>query len=159
MEEALLQDGITEEEDTQKDLYLIFNLGEEAFGVDIKIVSEMIGIQPIAELPEMPECIRGIINLRGKIIPVMDVRLRFKKPLKDYDWRTCIIVIDIDDLVIGLIVDSVDEVLKIPKDNIVLPTRITQSGNGYIKGIGKSGENVKMLIDCFKLVQEAIVVN
>jgi purine-binding chemotaxis protein CheW len=145
-----------EEEDTQKDLYLIFNLGDEAYGIDIKIVSEMIGIQPIAQLPEMPEYIRGIINLRGKIIPVMDIRLRFKKTIKEYDWRTCIIVIDIDDLMIGLIVDSVAEVVSISQDEIVAPPSLTQVNNGFIKGIGKIGDQVKMLIDCEKLIAEAI---
>lgn len=156
MSNILSQSIALEEEDTQKDLYLIFNLGDEAYGIDIKIVSEMIGIQPIAQLPEMPEYIRGIINLRGKIIPVMDIRLRFKKTIKEYDWRTCIIVIDIDDLMIGLIVDSVAEVVSISQDEIVSPPSLTQVNNGFIKGIGKIGDQVKMLIDCEKLIAEAI---
>jgi purine-binding chemotaxis protein CheW len=152
------QDIILEEqvEDTQKDLFLIFDLGDESYGVEVKIVSEIIGIQPIAELPEMPEYIRGIINLRGKIIPVMDVRLRFNKPLKEYDWRTCIVVIDINDLTIGLIVDSVAAVVSILEGEIAAPPSAAQNESRYIKGIGKSGGEIKLLLDSVRLIEEAI---
>jgi len=83
-------------ENTQKDKYLTFLLGEETYAIEIKYVTEIIGIQPITQVPELPSYIKGIINLRGRIIPVMDVRLRFKKPPVEYNDRTCIIVIDID---------------------------------------------------------------
>lgn len=144
------------EEDTQKGRYLTFALGNEAYGIEIEHVTEIIGIQSITELPELPEYIRGIINLRGKIIPVMDVRLRFKKEFREYNDRTCIIVIDITGISIGLIVDSVAEVLSIDDQNIVEPPKI-KSGqqNRYIKNIGKSGNEVKLLLDCEKLLSES----
>jgi purine-binding chemotaxis protein CheW len=118
-----------EEEDTQKDKFLTFALGNEFYGIEIKYVTEIVGVQPITEVPELPEYIRGIINLRGKIIPVMDVRLRFKKPFREYNDRTCIIVIDIKDVAIGLIVDSVADVLSILDTDIVAPPDISKGGN------------------------------
>ncbi len=154
MENAVGQEIDEQDEDTQKDKFLTFLLGKEFYGMEIRHVTEIIGIQPITEVPEMPEYIRGIINLRGKIIPVVDVRLRFKKPFKEYNDRTCVIVIDIDELSAGLIVDSVSEVIKIPEWDIVPPPDIKKTGNRFIKGIGKVGNNVKMLLDCEKLLNE-----
>ncbi len=143
-----------QEEDTQKDKFLTFILGNETYGIEIKYVTEIIGIQPITEVPELPDYIRGIINLRGKIIPVMDVRLKFRKPFREYDDRTCVVVIDIGEITIGLIVDSVSEVLSIPDGEIVPPPDIERNGNRYIKGIGKVGSEVKLLLDCKKLLGE-----
>jgi len=141
------------EEDTQKGKFLTFMLGKESYGIGIEFVTEIIGILPIAEIPELPDYIRGIINLRGKIIPVMDVRLRFKKPFHEYDGRTCIIVIDILDNSVGLIVDSVAEVTNISDENIVPPpASSTGFSNRYINGIGKIGNDIKLLLDCDKLI-------
>lgn len=154
MAETIIQDELEQEEDTQKDKFLTFILGNESYGIEIKYVTEIIGIQPITEIPELPAYIKGIINLRGKIIPVMDVRLRFKKLNRDYNDRTCVIVIDIKDISIGLIVDSVAEVTSIPDVDIVSPPDINRSGNKYIKGIGKVGSEVKLILDCDKLLNE-----
>lgn len=144
-----------EEEDTQKDKFLTFSLGSEFYGIEIKYVTEIVGMQPVTEVPELPEYIRGIINLRGKIIPVMDVRLRFRKPLRDYNDRTCIIVVDIKDIAIGLIIDSVSEVMSIPEGDIVVPPGASQGlNNRYIKGIGKVGNDVKLILDCDKLLND-----
>ncbi len=143
------------EEDTQRGRFLTFTLGKESYGIEIKYVTEIIGIQEITEIPELPDYVKGIINLRGNIIPVMDVRLRFKKEAKAYNDRTCVIVIDIKDISIGLIVDTVSEVLTIPEENIVKPPRINKgSSNRYIKNIGKVGNEVKLLLDCEKLLTE-----
>ncbi len=147
-----------EEEDTQKDKYLTFSLGTEFYGIEIKYVTEIVGMQPITEVPELPEYIRGIINLRGKIIPVMDVRLRFKKPAREYNDRTCIIVVDIRDISIGLIIDSVSEVLSIPEGDIVSPPEINKGHNNkYIKNIGKVGNDVKLILDCDKLLSDDVI--
>ncbi|RFZ80567.1 chemotaxis protein CheW [Lacrimispora amygdalina] len=154
MTESIIQELIDQEEDTQKGRFLTFTLGSECYGIEIQYVSEIIGIQPITEMPEHPEYVRGIINLRGKIIPVMDVRIRFKKQSIEYNDRTCIIVIIIDDVSIGLIVDSVAEVLTIPDHDIVSPPDISGVSNKYIQGIGKVGNEVKMLLNCDKLLNE-----
>lgn len=144
------------EEENQVDKFLTFVLENESYGINIKHVTEIIGIQQITEIPEVPDYIRGIINLRGKIIPVMDVRLRFKKNFKEYNDRTCIIVIDVKELSVGLIVDSVSEVLMIAPEEIVSPPEITQDSNKYVMGIGKVGSEVKMLLNCDKLLHEEI---
>lgn len=141
------------EEDTQKGKYLTFTLGKESYGIEIQYVTEIIGIQAITEIPELPDYVKGIINLRGKIIPVMDVRIRFKKEVKEYNDRTCVIVIDINDLSIGLIVDSVAEVVNIPEQDIEAPPKMNKGyNNRFIKNIGKIGNDVKLLLDCEKLL-------
>lgn len=142
-------------EDTQRGKYLTFSVGNEAYGIEINHVTEIIGIQEITEVPGMPDYVKGIINLRGKIIPVIEVRLRFKKEAIEYNDRTCIIVIDIKDLSIGLIIDSVSEVIKISEEHIVPPPD-TKTGfhNNYVKGIGKVGNEVKLLLDCDLLVSD-----
>jgi purine-binding chemotaxis protein CheW len=144
------------EEDTQEGRFLTFSLGKESYGIEIRYVTEIIGIQLITEIPELPEYVKGIINLRGKIIPVMDVRLRFKKEQKDYTDRTCVIVVDIRDMSIGLIVDSVSEVMTIPKQDIVQPPQMNKGyQNRYIKNIGKFGGEVKLLLDCEMLLDDS----
>jgi purine-binding chemotaxis protein CheW len=141
------------EEDTLKGRYLTFALGEESYGIEVRYVTEIVGIQKITKIPELPDYVKGIINLRGKIIPVIDVRLRFRKEPKEYNDRTCVIVIDIRDLSIGLIVDTVSEVISIPDEDIVEPPEMNKGfSNRYIRNIGKVGNDVKLLLDCEKLL-------
>ena len=141
-------------DDTREDLYLTFSIENDIFGISIDFVKEIIGLQSITEIPDFPAYMKGIINLRGKIVPVMDVRLRFKKPERAYDARTCIIVVDILDTSIGLIVDRVDEVLNIPESNIAAPPEINKRELSYIKGFGKVGDGIKLLLDCGVLLGE-----
>lgn len=147
-----------QEEDTQKGKFLTFSLGAETYGIDIVNVTEIIGIQPITVVPELPEFVKGIINLRGKIIPVMDARIKFKKEIKEYNDRTCIIVIDVLELSIGIIVDEVSEVLNIDDENIVPPPNINKEGRKYIKNVGKNGDVVILILDCEKLLNENEIV-
>lgn len=156
----IIENSLEIEEDTQKGRYLTFSLGKETYGIEIKYVIEIIGIQNITEIPELPKYIKGIINLRGKIIPVMDVRIRFKKEPREYNDRTCVIVVDINNISIGLIVDSVAEVLTIPEVDIVEPPQMNRGfNNRYIKNIGKVGNDVKLLLDCEKLLTEEEIEN
>ena len=99
-----------ENEDTQEGKYLSFRIGGEVYGIEIRHVTEIVGIQKITEVPDMPQYMKGVINLRGNVIPVVDVRLRFHMQPRDYDDRTCVIVVNINDASIGLVVDSVKEV-------------------------------------------------
>lgn len=148
-----MENEMETEEDTQKNKYLIFTIDKEEYGIEIKYILEIISIQKITRVPDLVDYIKGIINLRGKIIPVMDVRLRFKKMPMEYDDRTCIIIVDVDGLTVGLIVDRVSEVITIPEDQVVLPPITTKSaGNKYINGVGKVGEDVRLLIECSKLL-------
>ncbi|WP_459479489.1 chemotaxis protein CheW [Clostridium saccharoperbutylacetonicum] len=154
MNKNIVNDTLNLEEDTQKEKYLIFVLDNESYGISINNIIEIIGIQPITLVPELPDYIKGIINLRGKIIPVMDVRLRFKKEFREYNDRTCIIVIDIEGLGIGLIVDRVSEVLVIQEQDIVPPPNLNKVTNRFIRGIGKTGKEVKLILDCDKLIND-----
>ena len=153
--EKILDEIMETSEDSQKGKFLTFSVGKEAYGIEIKFVTEIIGIQDITEVPELPDYVKGIINLRGKIIPVIDVRLRFKKESMDYNDRTCIVVVDIKETCVGLIVDNVAEVINIEDSNIVAPPDIkTGFHNRYVRGIGKVGNEVKLLLDCDKLLND-----
>jgi purine-binding chemotaxis protein CheW len=152
--EKALSNQLNQEEDSQKDQFLTFMLCDECYGIAIEHVKELIGMQSITELPELPEYIRGIINLRGKIIPVMDVRLRFKRSFREYNDRTCVIVCEMKGIAVGFIVDAVAEVLAIPETEIVAPPELNQAVNRYIKGIGKVDKGVVLLLDCDQLLKE-----
>jgi purine-binding chemotaxis protein CheW len=143
------------DEDTQKDKYLTFRIGKESYGIEIRHVTEIGVMQEITEVPDMPDCITGVINLRGNVISVMNVRSRFGLESKEYDERTCIIVVDINNLSVGLIVDTVNEVLSIPEDQIDPPPK-THSGikSSYIQGMGKVEGQVKILLDVEKILYE-----
>ncbi|MGD0152350.1 MAG: chemotaxis protein CheW [Thermacetogeniaceae bacterium] len=153
LEADLLEDEEEENEDTQEDKYLTFVLNKEDFGIEIRYVTEIIGIQNVTEVPDMPLYVKGVINLRGKVIPVMDVRLRFGIEERPYDDRTCIIVINIDEQPVGLIVDRVLEVLDIQKSEIEPPPKMRKGKNNkFIQGMGKVGEQVKILLNANKLL-------
>ena len=147
-------DDLFDDEDTQKDKYLTFRIANEDYGISIANVTEIIGIQSITEIPEMPDYIKGVINLRGKVIPIMDVRKRFKLPEREYDERTCIIVVEIDGTSVGLVVDTVNEVADIPEDQVEPPPKSKHKGGSYIQGIGKIGKEVKILLDINKILYE-----
>ncbi len=143
-----------QEEDTLKGKYLVFTVGAELFGLEIRYITEIVGLQPISGMPELPAYVKGVTNLRGKIIPVIDARLRFHKTEKAYNDRTCIIVIDAAQGPLGLIVDSVAEVLPIRDDDIAPPPQIKKGKYNFIKGIGKAGGSVTLLLDCTRLLTE-----
>lgn len=139
-------------EDTQHGRFLTFVLGDEEFGIEIRFVTEIIGMQPVSKIPEVPDYIRGIVNLRGKIIPVIDMSLKFKREaIVDTD-RTCIIVIETGSFSVGLIVDNVAEVVTIDDNKVVPPPDVrTGISNRYLKGISNSNNRVRLLLDCEKL--------
>ena len=157
MKEYLARQGFAEEaepeEDYQEGLCLTFRIGKEDFGLAIRHVTEIIGIQKITEAPDMPPHVKGVINLRGKVIPVMDVRLRFGMESREYDERTCIIVVRVEGKSVGLVVDQVNEVASIQEDQIEPPPHAGHGGTkSYIHGMGKIGEEVKILLDVPRLL-------
>ncbi|SHJ31414.1 chemotaxis protein CheW [Parasporobacterium paucivorans] len=152
--ENILSDRMETSEDTQKNRFLTFLVGNEGYGIEIQYITEIINVLAITKIPELPEYVKGIINLRGKIVPVMDVRLRFGKTAREYDDRTCIIVMNMGDLIIGLIVDSVSEVLTIPEEDISDPPQVGARGSVFIRKIGKSPGGMKLLLDCNRLLME-----
>lgn len=151
--EDKLREILDETGDAMKGRFLTFLVGEETYGIEIQNIVEIVKLQPITEMPEMPDYMKGIINLRGSIIPAMDARLRFKKPKKDYTNRVCVIIINLNGASIGLIVDCVSEVLAIPEKDIAKnPNISTRSGQSYVKSIGKLDKQIVLLIDCERLL-------
>ncbi len=149
--------SLHEAENTQKDLYLTFQLGSEEYGMEIFYVTEIVGIQRITRVPGMPDYIKGVINLRGSVIPVMDVRLRFGMSERTYDERTCLIVVRVDDRSTGLVVDRVNEVSEIPASQIEPPPRTGGNSGEYIHGMGKVNDAVKILLSMEKLLDDTAV--
>lgn len=154
---STINTAIQEAEETQKDLFLTFRLGDEDYGMEIFHVIEIVGIQKITEVPGMPEYMKGVINLRGSVIPVMDVRLKFEMPNRQYDDRTCLVVVQVDETLTALIVDCVNEVSEIPSDQIEAPPRVDKSGKHYISGMGKVGDSVKILLNMDELLNDSSV--
>lgn len=142
---------------TQQDKYVTFKSGNEYFGLKIEYVREIVVIQEITEIPESEDYIKGLINLRGKIIPVIDVRIRFKQEPIEYTDRTCIIVVNVNDMVVGLIVERIAEVVEIKEEDILDPPTIgkeEKTQNKYVYGIGKVGEKVKLLLDPERILKD-----
>lgn len=145
------------ERDTQMGKYMTFKSGNEYFGLEIQYVSEIIQIQEITEIPETEDYIKGLINLRGKVVPVIDVRLRFKQEPFEYDDRTCIIVVNVKSTVVGLIVEKIAEVVEIEEEDILPPPtigRVDKAHHKYVYGIGKVEGSVKLLLDPDKLLND-----
>ena len=132
--------------------YLTFSLANEEYGIGILKIKEIIGMMPITTVPQTPKFLKGVINLRGKVIPVLDLRRRFGLEPMNYNERTCIIVVEIAgtaaNVMIGVVVDSVSEVLSIKAEVIEeTPAFGTKLNTDYILGMAKIGKNVKILID------------
>ena len=143
--------------DTQEGKYMTFKSGSEYFGLEIQYVQQIIQFQAITKIPETEDYIKGLINLRGKIIPVVDVRVRFKQGECEYNDKTCILVITVKDTTVGLIVEQIAEVAEIQKENILPPPTIGRNDKGhhkYVYGIAKVGNSVKLLLDPEKLLYD-----
>lgn len=136
--------------------FLTFWTGGELFGIPISDVVQIISMQEITPLPDFPDYAKGVINLRGIIIPVIDMRIRLKKPEAEYNESTCIIVTNIEDAYIGFIVDTVDEVTDIGADDISPAPKVSKDvTNHYLTGIGQVGEKVVLLLDVSKILSES----
>jgi purine-binding chemotaxis protein CheW len=136
--------------------YLTFSLAGEEYGIVILKVKEIIGMMPITPVPKTPHYVKGVINLRGKVIPVADLRLKFDMEEMAYSERTCIIVVEIKEgagnILMGIVVDSVSEVLTIKSGEIEdTPAFGTKMDTDYILGMAKTAEGVKILLDIDKV--------
>ena len=137
--------------------YLTFMLASEDYGIGILKIKEIIGMMPITSVPQTPSFVKGVVNLRGKVIPVVDLRLKFGMPAIDYTERTCIIVVEISGqtgaIKIGVVVDAVSEVLNIKGEDIEnTPAFGTSVNIDYILGMAKMGGSVKILLDIDKVL-------
>lgn len=139
---------------------VIFELGSEHFGADIAKVESIIKIQPITQLPHAPSFVEGVTNLRGKVLPVIDLRKRFGLPAQEADKNSRIIVVSVDQTEVGMIVDEVSEVLTVPEGSVeAAPTIATTVDSSFIKGIaklgvsGSAGQQVERLVILLDLAQ------
>lgn len=130
-----------------------FSIGEEEFGVDILKVQEIIRTMEITKVPRAPVFVEGVINLRGKVIPILDLRKRFGLESRGHDKHTRIIVIEISNMIVGFVVDSVSEVLRIPADTVEPPPPVVSGlESEYISGVGKLEDRLLILLDLDRLL-------
>ena len=132
-----------------------FKLGEEEFGIDILKVQEINRMVEITKVPQAPHFCEGVINLRGKVIPVIDLRLKFDMETKQRDKDSRIVVCDVNGIVIGMIVDAVEEVLRIPGSTVEpAPDIVTSVNSDYIKGVAKLDERLLILLDISQIAEQ-----
>ncbi len=137
-----------QEEDTMHGKYLVFDLDHQEFAIPIAHVIDIINLQPITRVPNCPDYVKGITNLRGKVCPIIDVRMRFGKEPVEYHDRTCIIVVEEQEAPVGMIIDSVSEVITLDDENISPPPKFSTSAEArFIQGVGRSDTGVKLILD------------
>nr|WP_029895228.1 chemotaxis protein CheW [Desulfohalovibrio reitneri] len=130
-----------------------FSIGDEEFGVDILKVQEIIRTMEITRVPKAPDFVEGVINLRGKVIPIIDLRRRFGMARRDHDKNTRIIVIDINNMIVGFVVDSVSEVLRISSSTVEPPPPVVAGVESeYIKSVGKLEDRLLIMLDLDRLL-------
>jgi len=135
--------------------FLTFNLGEELYGVDILRVQEIKGYTAVTKIPNTPPHIKGVLNLRGTIVPIVELRTKFGMPTIDYTAFTVIIVVVVRDKVMGLVVDAVSDVLNIDKRDIQVPPQFgVKVDVSFLNGIGKSGDKLVALLDIDRMLPE-----
>lgn len=135
---------------------VVFQLAGETYGIDIACVQEIIRIQPVTRVPRTPPFVEGVINLRGRIIPVIDLRKRFGLPLAEATGSSRIMVVEVGALVVGFIVDSVSEVLRLSRDNIEpTPPIVAGVDTAYLRGVGKWNDRLVILLDVAKVLRES----
>lgn len=143
---------------SQKGMFMTFQTGRQSFGISIDYVNEIIVIPPITPVPEVDDYIKGLVNVRGKIIPVIDVRTRFRMEPTEYTDRTCIILLNLKDMMVGLIVERIEETIIIDEEKVMAPPsmdKMDSEQNKYVYGIARTEEyGVKLLLDPWKLVSD-----
>ena len=158
MEEGLTMGQGSKSTSNRDGKYLTFTLAGEEYGISILKVKEIIGLLAITMVPQTPDYVKGVINLRGKVIPVVDLRLKFVMPAMAYTERTCIIVVEIRadaaNILIGIVVDAVSEVLNIKAGDIEeTPNFGSRLKTDYILGLAKAGGGIKILLDIDRVLQ------
>ena len=148
-----MSEQLEKKQDTDLMQLVTFSLDQEEFGVDILKVQEIIRMMEITKVPKSPEFVEGVINLRGKVIPVIDLRSRFGLDSHAYDKDTRIMVIDINKVIVGFVVDAVSEVLRITADTVEPPPPVVAGiESDYISGVGKLKDRLLILLDLDRLL-------
>ncbi|HEV2964856.1 MAG TPA: chemotaxis protein CheW [Candidatus Angelobacter sp.] len=139
-----------------KELHIVgFRIGRETFGVPISLVHEIVRVPDITSVPEAPDYVEGVINLRGKIISVVDLRKRFGETEIKTHKKNRILVVEVSGKLVGLMVDAASEVLKIPPSEIDLPPNVFEEGElNYVTGVGKLQSRLIILIDLTRILQK-----
>jgi purine-binding chemotaxis protein CheW len=136
--------------------YLTFALDKEEYAVSVLRVREIIKIMDITRVPQLPAYVKGVINLRGKVVPIVDMRMKFGLPARDYSERTCIIVVEVavrnSVVMMGVIVDSVSEVLTISTDEAAAPPDFGEKDGGWVEALAKVKGHVKILLNLDKML-------
>ena len=132
-----------------------FHLGGEEYALEILRVQEIIRMMDLTRVPNSPDFVEGVINLRGKVIPVIGLRKRFGMSAKDYDKQTRIVVVEVAGNVVGFVVDSVNEVLRIPADTVEPPPRLTKLDREMVSGVGKLDNRLLLMLDVEKLLSQS----
>lgn len=150
------EEELEEKEDIRQGKYMTFQIGKDVYGIELQYVNEILQMQPITPIPEVEHFIKGLINLRGKIVPVIDVADRFGKDAFSYTDRTCVIVIEVKGIEVGLIIENIAEVVSIKEEDILPPPSMNHSGmqSKFVRGIGKVDGKVKLLLDPVKLLSD-----
>ena len=133
-----------------KDRYLLFNIDDTKYGVSLEYVLEIINVQTITQVPGVAHYIKGIINLRGKIIPIIDVRLKLGLPEREYDDKPCIIVLNVNEVQVGVIVDRVSEVVNAENSQLSVPSEVGEATSRYLSSILELEDKIVLIIDCEK---------
>jgi purine-binding chemotaxis protein CheW len=149
---AQMNESVNAPAETRAGKYLTFQLASEEFGIRVLKVREIMGLQDITAVPQTPPHVKGVINLRGKVIPVIDLRLKFGLPAAEYNQRTCIIVTQVQgessQILVGIVVDGVSEVLNLPEADIEdTPDFGEDVAGSYLLGLAKVKGKVKILLD------------
>ena len=133
---------------SERDRYLTFHLGEEVYGLPVLKILEIVAFSPVTPIPRAPECVKGILNLRGRLVPVVDLRIRLGLAPGEPGPETCIVVLDLENGAAGAIVDGVDEVADLPPDIIEEPPSVGgEADDGFVVGIAKLEEGIRLILD------------
>lgn len=136
--------------------FIVFKLDAQLFGIDIQNVQIIEKIKPIMRVPKTPDCVKGVMNLRGEIIPVVNLREQFELPQLDYTDKTRIIIVKLEDAMVGIIVDEVKEVIEIAQEQIEAVQNIQgKMKTNHILGVGKVDENIVTLLNLSNIIEEA----
>lgn len=152
--QSRVNNEMSTEKDTQKGKNLSFIIEDNIYAIEIKYVRQIIRVQKITVVPEQPKYIKGVINLRGEIIPIIDLRVKFKKEPRKYDARTCIIILDVNQVTVGIIVDRIFEVITTSEDEIAAAPKINSKiQNRFIRGMVRLDQKIYILLECQELIK------
>lgn len=153
-----IDDKIKSNHSSDKGMYVTFIVDNETYGIDVNRVQEIIGMIPISHIPNSADYLKGVINLRGKVVPVIDVRIKFHMKVRDYDSTTVILIVELKDNSIGLIVDSVADVMDIPNTSLHdYSSADAKIKSSSIRSIASMNDNLILILDLDKMIEDEIL--